>query len=219
MRKAGQKILNVFGLLIVLIIVSFIIFLSIDNYNKKNQTRYSQQPEANLILAPSDTSTKIPIRVSEDQDVYKQRQLRADETAKTNKTYRVGGAQITTEEGFTVATTFHNLGNVVKAHYGYTDYFTSPVSNGIYADTVFTLENRTKTPLFLNINTIHFVDQFGRSFLPIKQEGTCGVQDVDYPTSNDAITGNLNPNVPCTVRILFEVATSSTPQYIEFLTN
>jgi len=248
MKKDLKKLFRVITyMLVVIVFVSFISYLIQSNYFKLKQTPSTSSSNKQFI---DSSITNQPQSIEpEDEDVYSQRQLRADEnnsldtsgllrtsnivleTEQELTTYHVGSNQITTNNGITVSTVIYNQGNYIKGHYGYSEYNPSPKSSGIYADVVISLENISKAPKEINMTKINFVDQFNRVFTPIKNEGSCGVQNIVAPTninelligtgpkSVNEITGNLNPNVPCSVRILFEVASSSLPKHIEFFSN
>lgn len=75
MRQNVQKIFEVIGILTVFIFVMYFIFSLINNYNVKVKVNYT--PQTKSVVVP-DTSVNSSIPPNEGDDVYTQRQLRAD---------------------------------------------------------------------------------------------------------------------------------------------
>ncbi len=215
MKDFSRKIINTISFIAILIFVGLAVFFLL-KYNKESEPDIT--PQVSLVTNSLGVSTNNLAQENEDNDVYRQRQLRADSNNSMD-VFRVGGARLVMDSGISVSAKFYKLGSVVENRYGYTDSLPSLTSTGVYVDTVIELENLNKSPISVDIAGIRFVDQAGRIFAPLKKENGCSLQKNEYPTSNENITSNLNPNVPCIVSFLFEVATSSTPQYIEFSAN
>lgn len=77
MRQNIQKIFEVIGILTVFIFVTCFIFSLINNYNGKDKVKVNYIPQTSSAVVP-DTSVNSSVPPNEGDDVYTQRQLRAD---------------------------------------------------------------------------------------------------------------------------------------------
>ncbi|MDQ5962811.1 MAG: hypothetical protein QG653_618 [Patescibacteria group bacterium] len=76
MKEVVQKTFQVIGLLTTLLLVVYLIFSLITNYNDEREKEVNYTPQTNSVVVPNIPATSTP--VSEDGDVYEQRQMRAD---------------------------------------------------------------------------------------------------------------------------------------------
>lgn len=130
------------------------------------------------------------------------------------ETYSVG-TSIITRHGVRVSTKYYNLGNQLMEGYGHTQYNPSPKTYGIYNEVKITLENTNKISSEIFMENIKLIDQEKREYLPREQTTECGLTKFNT-TKIFSLEGSLEPNVPCTVGILFEVATSAESFLLQF---
>ena len=73
MKRIGEEILRIILTAILIIAFVFLVSLLVNSNNKNSPPLHT-----NSVTKPLDTATNTPMQVNEDDDVYGQRQLRAD---------------------------------------------------------------------------------------------------------------------------------------------
>lgn len=130
-------------------------------------------------------------------------------------TYKIGNDVTLTEGNIRINTEFYNFGDEIKGGYWYSGFSSYQKIKGEYIDVPLHFENQNKVPVDFFADNIILKDQIGRQYSPIRQSSRCSLSgDANEIPSTLGMT--LNPNVPCDVHLLFEVATSSNAFMITF---
>jgi hypothetical protein len=124
-------------------------------------------------------------------------------------TYYIGSNPVEGSNGIKIISNLSYVDSSMPKDF-YPVYEQAPVANGNYVEIQFTLENTNKTPTQFNISNIRLLTEEQYEYFPIKQQRKCNKSYPSY-TKEDEIIEEINPASFCTGKLLFDIATTTTP--------
>lgn len=216
-NKKMNKKYNV-AIISLLLIISYFVYGKVtDNIAEKNnflkqQTIIQQQENKTQALKDAIRNQPFPL-AGMDNGI-----IDTGLTDETNqKTYSIGSNPAITDQGIKIfITNSYNFGTKVTSNeYDYNYYAPSQEAKGIYLEVNLTIENTNKKPVTSNISNIKLSTKDGYEYFPIRQNRDCGATPFQY-TKNDEVVGGMNPDAICKVKLLFDVASTTSNFSIKF---